>query len=140
MDIYEKQAGRGVGGRIADVLLRNGFSAAATSINGVADALVSSVATNFILDPWLGLQKLNPSEWAQKVWDPIKLLNSGTNLGSSLFAETWSNSVLKAVGENNLLKDTLEATELQTTFNDTELGVQLEIVAKLIKSKNSRGK
>lgn len=141
MDIYQEQAGRGVGGRMADVLQRIGFSSAATSLSGgVADALVSSSATNFILDPYIGVEQLNPSDWAQPIWDEVKQLNSGTNLGSSLFGETWSNSVFKAVGENNLLKDILEASQLQTTFDqDNHLGRQLELVAKLIKSKDSRG-
>ena len=140
MDIYENQVGRGVGGRMADVMKRNGYSSTSVSLAGIADAIVSGLAATFILDPWAGLQKLNPMEWAQPIWSTVKELNSATNLGSSLFGETWSNNFFKAVGEYELLKDTLDTTTLATSFpDDNYLTQQLELVSKMIKSKETRG-
>lgn len=140
MDIYEAQVGRGVGGRMVDVLKRNGYSSTSVSMSGIAEAVVTSLASTFTLDPWAGIQKLNPIHWAQPVWDNIKKLNSASNIGSSLFGETWSNAVFKAVGENELLKETLDATNLETNFpDDNYVASQFELVSKLIKTRVSRG-
>ena len=140
MDIYENQVGRGVGGRMADVMQRSGYSSISVSLAGIADAIVSSVATTFTLDPWAGVEKLNPMTWAQPLWNNIKKLNSASNIGSSLFGETWSNAIFKAVGENELLKDTLDSVTISTTFSDDYVSRQFELVSKLIKSKDTRGK
>ena len=140
MDIYENQVGRGVGGRMADVMKRNGYSSTLVSVAGIADAVVSNLATTFTLDPFAGLQKLNPMGWAQPIWNTVKKLNSASNLGSSLFGETWSNTLFKAVGENEFLKDTLDAATLATSFPaDNDFAQQLQMVSKLIKTKDARG-
>jgi hypothetical protein len=138
MDIYDQQIGRGVGGRMADLLTKSGFSAAAVSLFGAADALVSNRVQTFILDSWRGMADLNPSEWAQPIWDRVKQLNAASNLGSNVFGETWSNSLFQVVGENEMLQDKIENTTLSTEF-DFEFGGQLEIVSKLIKTQKSRG-
>ena len=83
MDIYDQQIGRGVGGRMADLLTKSGFSAAAVSLFGAADALVSNRVQTFILDSWRGMADLNPSEWAQPIWDRVKQLNAASNLGKN---------------------------------------------------------
>lgn len=140
MDIYQDQIGRGIGGRLADIVKRNGYSSATVSLAGLAEAVASFTSLTFILDPWVGLNRLNPIPWAQPLWDRIKQLNSASNVGSSLFGETWSNSLLKGVGENKILKDAIESTSLDTNFpmfND--LAGQLELVSKMIKSKDDRG-
>lgn len=140
MDIYENQVGRGVGGRMADAMKRLGYSSVSVSLAGIADAIVALSATTFTLDPWSGVERLNPMTWAQPLWNSIKNLNSASNIGSSLFGETWSNTVFKAVGESNLLKQTLDSVTLSTTFSeDNDLARQFELVSKLIKSKDARG-
>jgi hypothetical protein len=140
MDIYEQEAGRGVGGRMVDVLDKLGFTSTAVSLSGVSDTIVSSLSSAFILDPRTGLQNLNPMSWAQPLWDKVKKLNAFTNLGSNLFGETWSNTLFKAVGEIKFLKGALDSTSLNTAFpQGHELGSQFELVAKLIKSRESRG-
>jgi hypothetical protein len=72
MDIYQEQVGRGVGGRMADVLEKNGFSATTVSLNGITDTLVTKFAKTFILDPSMGFYNLNPMSWAQPLWDKVK--------------------------------------------------------------------
>lgn len=140
MDIYDRQPGRGVGGRMADVLLRNGFSPGSVSVNGISEALISGLNSLFVLDPFIGVEKFNPIPWAQSLWNTVKKLNKVTKLGSNLFGETWANLLFQAVGENELLFDSLKSTSLSTTFPTTDLGNQMELVAKLMKSKDSRGK
>lgn len=88
MDINKAQAGRGLGGRIADVLLRNGFNAGTVSVSGIAETLVSGLSTLFVADPF-DFQLFNPMTWAQPLWATVKDLNKVTKLGSGLFSETW---------------------------------------------------
>merc|ERR1712226_1787225 len=94
----------------------------------------------FVMDPWVGLQKFNPIPWAETLWSKFKKLNQKTKLGSNLFSETWANILFNAKGENDILYDSLETTTIATEFPDSELGRQMELVAKLVKSKDSRGK
>ena len=140
MDIFDTQAGRGVGGRMTDVLLRNGVNAGTVSLNGLPDALVSASGSLFVLDPRVGFEKLNPIPWAEPLVDDVKNLNKATNLGSGLFGETWSNLLLQAIGENELLFDSLQSVSLDTEFPPEYISAQMELAAKLIKTRSSRGK
>eukprot|EP00586_Coscinodiscus_wailesii_P017163 CAMPEP_0172518280 /NCGR_PEP_ID=MMETSP1066-20121228/290722_1 /TAXON_ID=671091 /ORGANISM="Coscinodiscus wailesii, Strain CCMP2513" /LENGTH=2420 /DNA_ID=CAMNT_0013300633 /DNA_START=56 /DNA_END=7314 /DNA_ORIENTATION=- len=138
MDINKAQPGRGVGGRMVDILIKNGYSAGTVSVNGIAEALVSNRASLFVADP-SDYQLFNPMRGAQPLWDTIKNLNNYTNLGSGLLSETWSNILLQSLGENALLYDSISTTEVDTTFPEDELGSQLETISKLIKTKDARG-
>ena len=138
MDINKVRPGSGVGGRMVDILINNGFKAGTVSVYGIAEALVSDLASLFVADPF-DYQLFNPMTWAQPLWDTVKHLNKFSNIGSGLFSETWSNLLLQSLGENDLLYNTLSTTQLQTNFPETNLGLQLETIAKLIKSKDSRG-
>ena len=167
MDIYENQAGRGVGGRMADVLLQNGFKAGVVSASGLSPALVSSLASLIVVDSE-GAAKLgsNPfSVLSGSIVNRIKNLNNSLNIGSGLFAETWSSILTnvslintesliyythvpltkvyahnQGIGETDLLFDALESVTLQTAFTKSnELSRQFENVAKLIKTKDTRG-
>ena len=140
MDIFDVQDGRGVGGRMTDVLLRNGVNAGTVSLNGLPDALVSSSGSLFVLDPRVGFEKLNPIPWAQPLVNKVKNLNKATKLGSGLFGETWSNFLLQAIGENELLYDSLQSVSLETEFPPVHVSAQMELAAKLIKTKASRGR
>lgn len=139
MDIFDKQAGRGVGGRMADVLLNNGINAGTVSTRGLANALVSSMSSLFVLDARVGYSKLNPIPWAEPLVDSLKDLNKATKLGSGLFSETWANLLFQAIGENELLYEALSSVQLSTTFPGHDLGKQMELVTKLIKTKATRG-
>jgi len=139
MDIFDDQAGRGVGGRILDILMKNGINTGTLSVNGLADALVSAMGSLFVLDPRVGFERLNPMPWAQPLTEEIKNLNNATNLCSGLFSETWSNLLFQAIGENELLYEAIRSVSLSTEFPSEYLGQQMELVSKLIKSKPTRG-
>ena len=138
MDINKLQTGRGIGGRMIDILLRNGFNAGTVSVNGIAEALVSDLASLFVSDPF-EYQLFNPMSWAQPLWDTVKKLNKITNFGSGLFGETWANFFLQSLGENALLYEAISSATTATQFHEDELSSQLETIAKLIKTKDSRG-
>ncbi len=138
MDINKARPGSGIGGRMVDILIKNGYSAGTVSVYGIAEALVSDLASLFVADPF-DYQLFNPMTWAQPLWNTVKHLNKFSNLGSGLFSETWSNMLLQSLGENALLYNAISTTQVDTNFPETKLGKQLETIAKLIKTKDSRG-
>ena len=138
MDINKERPGTGVGGRMADTLIKNGYSAGTVSLYGIAESLVSDLASLFVADPF-DYQLFNPMTWAQPLWDTVKHLNKFSNLGSGLFSETWSNMLLQSLGENDLLYNAISSTQVSTIFPETKIGAQLETIAKLIKTKDTRG-
>lgn len=138
VDIFDKQSGRGVCGRMTDVLTKNGYKAGSLSVAGVANALVSKLNALLVLDPE-GVQAVNPIPWAEDIVSVMKVLNNANKLGSSLYGDQWSDRLHQALGENSMLYDALTATNLDTIFPDNYLAVQLESVAKLIKTRSVRG-
>jgi uncharacterized protein (DUF1501 family) len=138
VDIFDTQAGRGVLGRMVDILTKNGMKTSSMSVSGIASALVSKLNPLFVLDPY-NYEKVNPIPWAEDILGQIKVLNNANKLGSSLFGDAWSSLLVQALGENKLLYDAITSTSLAAEFPDTWLAQELEVVAKMIKTKNIRG-
>ncbi len=138
VDILAAQAGRGVLGRMIDILKKKGFKTGSMSISGIANALVSNLSALFVLDPY-NYEKVNPIPWAKDIVGRIKQLNNANQLGSSLFGDAWSNLLIQALGENKLLFDAITSTTLNAVFPDTFLAQELKVVAKMIKTKDVRG-
>lgn len=139
VDIFDQQAGRGVGGRMVDILLKNGYKAGTTSVRGTADALAARDAPLIVLEPGEE-QSFNPnSDNAHDVKSPLQDVNKATSFGSSLFSELWSHQLYRALGETELLNQAMNDASTSSTFPRTDLGEQLETIAKLIKTKDIRG-
>lgn len=140
MDIFESQLGRGIGGRMVDVLHRLGYNAGSISVNGIADALTSNGATQQLVVEPDGFESLDPSSDTTTLHEALKDSNSATNVGSGLFGETWSSLLTQGVGENELLDEVLESVSLNVDFStDNGFSSQMEVVAKMMKTKDSRG-
>ena len=75
-----------------------------------------------------GLQTFNPMPWAQPLKQTVVDLNRGTNIGSGIFGETWSNLVYKSFGKNDLLYDAMNSATIGTAFPDTPFGAQMETI------------
>jgi len=168
VDILKQAAGFGVCGRMVDVIKSLGYKAGSSSANGVAAgiascfiiyihvvlfififcqsflcllnlALVSKLTPLIVVDP-NGIQKVNPIPWASNITDPLKRLNKIEKIGSSLYGETWSDLLLRALGENQLLYDAFTQTTLETSFSSNNyMSLQYAAVSKLIKNKGIRG-
>ncbi len=138
VDIFDIQAGRGVLGRMLDVLVKKGMKSGSISASGIANALVSKLSPIFVMDP-NNYEKINPIPWADDILGQIKLLNNANNIGSSYFGDTWSELLTQSLGENKLLYDAITSTSLNTLFSDTWLSQELEVVAKMIKKNDVRG-
>jgi len=141
-DMYDQQAGRGLGGRIVDILQRNGLTANSLSLAGNSEFLVSSFSQPILVDGGK-IDKFDPmSDYPahyNALEDKVKALNNITSLGSSIFTETWASILHRSLQENNLLYDALQSATLDTTFTDSSIGRQMEGVSKLIKTKAIRG-
>jgi len=74
MDINKESPGSGICGRMVDILINNGYKAGTVSVYGIAEALVSDLASLFVADPF-DYQLFNPMSWAQPLWDTV---NFGT--------------------------------------------------------------
>ncbi len=138
VDIFDIQAGKGVLGRMIDVLVKKGMKSGSISASGIANALVSKLSPIFVMDP-NNYEKINPIPWADDILGQIKLLNNANKIGSSYFGDTWSKLLTQSLGENKLLYDAITSTGLNTVFSDTWLSQELEVVAKMIKTKDVRG-
>ncbi len=139
VDIFDEEAGRGVGGRILDLLELNGYKPGAISTNGIASLIRSDSAPMVVIDS-SGYQQFNPtSVLTSSVASKVKEVNTASSVRSSFFAETWADSLMQSLSENDLMYDELSSTVLSVTFPDTDLGRQLGTVAKVMKTKDVRG-
>jgi uncharacterized protein (DUF1501 family) len=140
LDVFYTEAGRGACGRMLDILSEKGYNPGAISTNGIASTLRSDVLTTLVVDSKNGYQKFNPTgQLTGSVADKVKEVNAASSIRSSFFGETWSNILSQSIDENDLLYDQFNDTEVDTTFPETDLGMQLEIVAKVMKTKDLRG-
>ena len=139
LDILDLENG-GVGGRILDVLVKNGLSTETISVDGIADALVSTLGSMVVLEPRRGVEELNPIPWADPLLGKVKHLNNATNIGSGLFSETWSNTLFQSLGENDIFYEALKTAKLSTAFPSNSLGKELAMVAQAIQTKSVRGR
>jgi uncharacterized protein (DUF1501 family) len=138
VDIFDKEAGRGLMGRMADILNAKGLSTGTLSVKGNSNALTSESSSLLVINPER-FDKFNPMPWAQSLQEKAKKLNKTTKLGSGILGETWANTLLQSLGDNALLSDALSTVELSTSFPDTVLGDQFDSISALIKTKDSRG-
>mmetsp|Transcript_1494 Transcript_1494/g.3130 ORF Transcript_1494/g.3130 Transcript_1494/m.3130 type:complete len:1117 (-) Transcript_1494:133-3483(-) len=137
LDIFETTAGRGVCGRMADILSQNGYSTGLTSIAGKSAAMISTFNPVSYVDPRF-YPRFNPLNLTDPLKSYAKDINGATTLTSGLHSETWSTMVYQSFAENNILFNVAN-TNLNTKFPETNLGYQFQSVAKLIKEKNARG-
>lgn len=147
LDILEELSGTGVGGRLLDVLKSKGFSTNALSTSGIEPALSSAFSPLLVVPSVDGFEKIDPMSFDRisdttihnQYTSRIRDLNSATNIGSSLFSETYSSLLQKSLDDNNLLYDALKSVTLNTTFPDESTAEGFDTISRLIKTRNVRG-
>ena len=145
VDIFDETAGIGVCGRIADVLSLGGYTAGTVSVAGSAPALTSKESNLLVVNP-AGYEKLNPISWETVDEAAIKEINKATKVGSSLFSEVWSEKIVQAMSENDILFQEMSSVILSTEakwennnrYLQHSLGRQMKSIAELIKTKEAR--
>ena len=139
VDIYDEYAGIGICGRIIDVLNKNGFNTGSLSVSGSAPPIVSRDTPLLVVNPF-GLDKFHPNTAAKDVTSDAKKINGKSKAGSTFYGEAWSEALLQSLSENALLYEKYNNAALTQTFESTSLERQLAAVAKLIMTKDDRGK
>ena len=106
---------------------------------GAAPPVVSNTSPLVVVNPF-SYDKFNPVPWAPDVSNVVKSTNPYSLVGSGMFGETWSDSLFQSLGENKLLYSNYNGVRLSTGFPNTHHGRQLASIAKLIQTKDARGK
>ena len=139
LDIFNKFAGAGVGGRILDALAADKYKTGAISVSGSAPPIASKSTPLLVVNP-SGYEKFDQVYWTSNVAAAVKEANSATTVGSSFYGDTWSNQLYQSLAENDLLFDTYNGVTLSAVFPTSRLGAQFAAVSKLIQTKDDRGK
>ena len=137
IDPYDVSEGTGVLGRMSDVMTSQGYNVGSFSVDGISVSLVGKpgmsdapVAVN-----QNGVGKVHLGETK----DFISKLHNHTSNDSGAFADTWSSSLMKSIGLNELLTNEMEDLSTKTEFPNTELGNAFSTVSKLIATRKARG-
>jgi uncharacterized protein (DUF1501 family) len=86
-----------------------------------------------------GVSKFNNRASSSTMDVKIGHLNNETSYDSGVFGELWSSKLLKSLSDNKLLYDTLSGKTTSNVFPTSYLGSQLQMVAKMIDTRNERG-
>ena len=133
--------GTGILGRISDALTKKGLSVGTFSIEVNSISLIGEPGVTpspFILSR-SGVTKFNNRASSATMDAKITAINEATEEESGAFADLWSDTLLKSLSNNKLLYDTLAGKSTTTTFPTSYLGDQLEMVAKMIDTREERG-
>ena len=137
LDPYEMSEGTGVLGRMSDAMSQAGYNVGSFSVDGISVALIGKPGVS---EAPVGV---NPSGigkvYLDETKDFISKLHNHTATDSSVFAETWSTSLLKSNGVNQLLTNEMEGLETEISFPNSELGSAFSTVSKLIATRKARG-
>ena len=140
VDPLKKVDGTGILGRISDELTKKGLNVGSFAIDVNAISLIGRPAvspTPFILSRG-GVTNFNTSPSSDTMDSMITSLNEATKLESGVFSELWSNKLFQSISNNKELYDALADKTTATTFPKSHLGSQLEMVAKMIDSRDTR--
>jgi uncharacterized protein (DUF1501 family) len=143
VDPYDGAPGTGILGRMCDVLKRMMYTPQPVTVQ---DATIATVGVpGAAIDPLTVSpyenNKFNPTTQGE-TFDPVpylKKLNDASTLQSSLYGETWSQRLQKALFDNQAILNAVTETTLVNTFPETEYASKLKAVATLIASHDQRG-
>lgn len=137
VDPYEISSGTGVLGRMTDVLSREGHNTGSFSVDRFSVALVGKPGISDA--PMIVDRRGVPQVYLDDTKDALSRLHNITDTNRGVLADTWSSSLMKSIGTNELLSDELQDLTTQVTFPDTYLAQTLETVSRLIATRDVRG-
>jgi len=143
VDPFDGAPGTGVLGRMCEVLNQKGFHAQPITVDTASVATVGSPgsATDPLFVSPFAATKFDPRPDGE-TFDPrpyLDELNEAVDIQSSLYGETYSKRLQKALFDNEVLVKSLEVTQLNEQFADTDYSSKLKPVATLISSHQLRG-
>ena len=137
VDPYDTNSGTGVLGRVADVLTKNGNNVGSFSVDRYSIALIGKPGMSDA--PMIVNRNGVPDKYLDDISDYIPNLHKETTADSGYFGETWSASLIEGLSTNDVLSAELKNVEVGTAFPNSYLARQLETVARLIATRESRG-
>jgi hypothetical protein len=141
IDPMKREDGTGIMGRVRDLLSQQGLSVGAFSLDSNSISLIGKpgeTATPMILSNG-GVVQFNENPSDDGMDAAIASLNGEVEAHTGAFGDWYSETLLKSLAHNKLLYDTLVDKETEVTFPNSHLGRQLQMVAKMIDSRNERG-
>jgi uncharacterized protein (DUF1501 family) len=143
IDPYDGAPGTGILGRMCDVLKRLMYTPQPVTVQDatIATVGVPGAATDPLTVSPYENNKFNPTTEGE-TFDPVPhldKLNDATTLQSSLYGETWSQRLQKALFDNQAILNAVTETTLVNTFPETDYASKLKVVATLMASHDQRG-
>lgn len=128
----------GVLGRMSDVLTGHGHNVNSFAIDGYSAALAGVPGVSSVPMFVVSSRGVKPFYVSEVIRKTISKLHNKTMTDSGFFGETWSSTLVNSLGVNDKLLNILPDS-IETDFPDTKLGRKLEIVSKLISTRDKRG-
>lgn len=141
VDPFKDAFGTGVLGRIRDAATKQGRSIGGFAIDWSAAATsgMPGVNPSALILSRNGVTQFNERPSSDDMMYTIKLLNSDVTPESGAFSDLWADHITTALANNKRLYDTLSVKTTATSFPNEHLSRQLEMVAKMIDSREERG-
>ncbi len=139
IDPYGVNRGTGILGRMTDVLTTHyGYNSHSFSVKKCSITLVGQPGKSkpHITVGRNGFPRIYLDSGVQ---DTVSKLHNITELGSGLFADTYSASMMESWGNSDLFSSLLDNVHTTITFPDNKLGNGLETIARIISTKDIRG-
>ena len=136
-DVADIHPGKGVGGRMLDVLKKLNHLVSGTSVSRGGKVLESSSVPAINVNA-NGVERFSPMEFADKRLADLALLNNVTSLGSNFMADLWARSLQFDIEENERIADAVQQANVQTSFPSTNFGIQFETIATMINTTDIR--
>ena len=142
VDPFDGAPGTGVLGRMCDILKKKGYNPQPITVQDASIATVGvpgAAVDPLIVSPY-DSNKFNPLSNGETftTLPHVGRLNNATAFQSSVFGETWSRRLQKALFDNEVF-EAVKDTPLFTSFPDTDYSAELKTVATLIASRDQRG-
>eukprot|EP00538_Stauroneis_constricta_P006114 CAMPEP_0119557550 /NCGR_PEP_ID=MMETSP1352-20130426/9190_1 /TAXON_ID=265584 /ORGANISM="Stauroneis constricta, Strain CCMP1120" /LENGTH=2298 /DNA_ID=CAMNT_0007604673 /DNA_START=349 /DNA_END=7245 /DNA_ORIENTATION=+ len=146
IDPWDTTPGTGILGRVCDVLSQNGFNPQPITIedSSVATVGVPGASVPPLIMSAEGTEEFNPKP-ENDVFDVsqhIAQMNQHTDMHSSVFAETWSHGLQKAIFDAENFIQAIEDVELTQDFdaiNSFQYGDKFKTLSNIIMSNEARG-
>jgi uncharacterized protein (DUF1501 family) len=141
IDPFKEMHGTGVLGRIRDAATKQGRSVGGFSIDWSSPATggMPGVNPSALILNRNGVTQFNENPSEDGMLLTIKELNADVAPESGAFSDLWADHLTDALVNNQRLYDTLSTKTTQTSFPNEHLSRQLEVVAKMIDSREERG-
>ena len=130
----------GILGRVADSLLSNSqMSVGRFNIYNTAESLSGHYGADpFIVDA-NGIPMFNRDPSSEDMAATIRNLNEATEPDSGVFADLFSDTLLNSISANDMLTSALSGVQLSSSFGDDPFGKAMQMITKLIATREVRG-